>query len=132
MQPTPTANRSQHLRVALLTAALAATLVPAALPDARAEEAMRVRYQCLGRFDATEVTALFFNKAPSEVVLLVGREGALRLPQQRAANGARYADGTDIFWIKGDRANWTRGTTMTCQTVPSRVSSDRSSPEPTR
>ena len=86
--------------------------------NARAEDAIRAHYLCLGRFDATDVTALFFNKAPGAVVLLVGSEGATRLPQLPAASGARYGDGNEAFWIKGDQATWTlgRAPAMTCKT----------------
>ena len=91
---------------------------------AAAETAIRVRYLCTGRFDATDVTALFFNQAPAEVVLLVGSEGATRLPQQRSASGARYANGDETFWIKGDQASWTRGRApaMACKVGSSGVS----------
>jgi len=79
-----------------------------ALAAPQAEQAIRARYRCLGRFDAQDITALFFNQAPAEVVLLVG-EGATRLPQLPAASGARYVAGDQEFWIKGDRASWRLG-----------------------
>jgi|688.fasta_scaffold09699_14 membrane-bound inhibitor of C-type lysozyme len=59
---------------------------------AEAEQATRADYRCLGR-------------SPAEVVLLVG-ETATRLPQQRSADGARYAAAEQSFWIKGDQARW--------------------------
>jgi membrane-bound inhibitor of C-type lysozyme len=94
-------------------AALAAGLVGVglvvALPGgAWADAGIRADYLCKGRFDASEVTAFFFNDTPSAVVLLEG-EGATRLPQAVSASGARYSDGTQSFWVKGDRASWQRG-----------------------
>ena len=126
-----TRNRNARIQVAL-AALLTASASLSSCSSARAEEAIRARYLCLGRFDATDVTALFFNKAPGEVVLLVGSEGATRLRQQQAASGARYGDGDEEFWIKGDQATWTRGRarTLTCKTGSSGVSSG--SPAPTR
>ena len=83
------------------------------------EQAIRATYRCLGRFDAVDVTALFFNRPPSELVLLVG-ETATRLPQQLAADGGRYAAGDQEFWIKGDRATWRIGQapSMACGPKP--------------
>ena len=97
--------------------ALVAALLPGLAP-ARADEAIRAEYLCKGRFDATRVTAFFFNAAPSAVVLLVG-ETARRLPQARGASGARYASGEESFWIKGDSATWQLGKApaYTCDTV---------------
>ena len=87
--------------------AASAALMPSA--GGRAEEAIRARYVCKGEFDATEVTALFFNGRPSEVVLLTGSEGATRLLQGPSGSGARYGQGDDVFWIKGDQATWQQG-----------------------
>jgi membrane-bound inhibitor of C-type lysozyme len=86
----------------------------------RAEQALRAEYRCLGRFDATDVTALFFDQAPAEVVLLVGST-ATRLPQAIAASGSRYAAGDQEFWIKGDQASWRLGSAplMRCGLLPS-------------
>jgi len=83
------------------------------------DQAIRAAYRCLGRFDAVDVTALFFNRPPAEVVLLVG-ETATRLPQRRSADGGRYAAGAQEFWIKGDRASWRIGQAppMTCGPQP--------------
>lgn len=110
------------LWVALATAGLALTQAPlhaAAAPEP--DQAIRATYLCRGRFDAVELTALFFNRAPSEVILLVG-ETATRLPQQRAASGSRYAAGAQEFWIKGEQASWRLGphpaATMACETRP--------------
>jgi membrane-bound inhibitor of C-type lysozyme len=89
--------------------------------EAEAEQAIRATYLCRGRFDAVELTALFFNLEPSEVILLVG-ETATRLPRQLSASGSRYAGGAQEFWMKGDQADWRLGShpaaTMRCQTPP--------------
>ncbi|MEB3172451.1 MAG: MliC family protein [Cyanobacteriota bacterium] len=120
---------------AMLGAAGAAAAIATALtpqpPHARAEEPIRVTYLCTGTFDASEVRALFFNAAPSEVILLTGTEGASRLLQQRAANGARYADGDEVFWVKGDQASWQRGKAraLQCRTQ-SGLSSGSPAPTP--
>ncbi|MEB3234949.1 MAG: MliC family protein [Cyanobacteriota bacterium] len=98
---------------ALLSAVL--TLTAASATAARAEEPIRANYLCSGRFDATEVRALFFNGQPSEVVLLSGSEGASRLLQQPSGSGARYGDDNEQFWIKGDQASWQRGRARTLQ-----------------
>lgn len=49
------------------------------LVPARADGAIRAESLGKGRFDATRVTAFFFNQDPSAVVLLVG-ETARRRP----------------------------------------------------
>lgn len=85
------------------------------------EPAIRSSYLCRSRFDAVELTALFFNRDPSEVILLVG-ETATRLPRQRSGSGSRYAGGSQEFWIKGDQASWRLGphpaATMQCTAQP--------------
>jgi len=101
---------------------LALTVAPQPLlaaPPAAAEQAIRASYRCLGRFDAMDVTALFFNRPPAELVLLMG-ETATRLPQLRAASGSRYGSADQQFWIKGDRAIWTLGRSpaMACEVQP--------------
>lgn len=88
-----------------LPAGLAAPPPPA---SQEAEQAIRASYLCRGRFDATELTALFFNRDPAEVVLLVG-ETATRLPRQLSGSGSRYAEGDQEFWIKGEQASWRLG-----------------------
>lgn len=87
----------------------------------QAEQAIRASYRCLGHFDAVDLTALFFNRAPAELVLLEG-ETATRLPQQRAADGALYASGNQSFRLRGDNATWqpARGISLRCSTQPSR------------
>ena len=78
----------------------------------------RATFRCLGRFDAVEATALFFNREPAELVLLVG-ETATRLPRVLAASGVRYGAADQVFWIKGDRASWSLGKApaMACQVI---------------
>lgn len=93
----------------LIAALLAASATVATTGAGQAEGAIRTRYLCKGQFDATEVTALFFNNRPSEVVLLTGSEGATRLLQGPSGSGARYSQGDDVFWIKGDQATWQQG-----------------------
>jgi len=106
------------LAAACLGLGLTGTPVLAAT-EPHAEQAIRAAYLCRGRFDAVELTALLFNREPSEVILLVG-ESATRLPRQPAASGSRYAGGSQEFWIKGEQASWRLGphpaATMQCQT----------------
>ena len=80
----------------------------------------KVLFSCRGEFDERPITALFFNQAHAEVILLFedGRAGAVRLPQQRSASGARYGDGVESFWIKGDTATYTRGGAYQCKVIP--------------
>lgn len=87
---------------------LVAAVLALSPPLAWAEPGIRADYLCKGRFDATELTAFFFNDSPSAVVLLVG-EGAARLPQVISASGARYSDGRQTFWVKGELASWQQG-----------------------
>ena len=104
--------------VAVMTATAAAQL-PA--ERAQTEELLserRVNYSCHGEFDFREVTALFFNQTAAEVILLFSgdaRYGAVRLPQQRSASGARYSDGRETFWVKGDTATYMRGGSYQCK-----------------
>ena len=114
---TPPLTLPVHL-TALLLAVLSGLTLLAAPPASRAEEPIQAHYMCKGLLDAAEVRALFFNQAPGEVVLLTGSEGATRLLQQRSADGARYAEGNESFWVKGDRAIWQRGTSKTLQCDP--------------
>jgi membrane-bound inhibitor of C-type lysozyme len=93
--------RQVGLAAAVLTAALRAMAADGIEPEA----AIRARYLCQGRFEAVQLTALFFNAQPREVVLLQG-EQAIRLPSQSSASGALYGAGAQSFWVKGDRATW--------------------------
>ena len=93
----------------LFCALLAATAALMPTASGRAEEAIQARYVCKGALEATEVTALFFNGQPSEVVLLSGSTGAERLLQGPSGSGARYIQGDAVFWVKGDQASWQQG-----------------------
>lgn len=64
--------------VCLVAVAVAAALLSGPAP-ARANEGIRADFLCKGCFDASRVTAFFFNEAPSAVVLVVG-ETARRPP----------------------------------------------------
>ena len=102
----PGRPRWRQLALAAVLGAAALQALPALCREP--EAAIRATYLCRGRFDAVQLTALFFNAEPREVVLLQG-EQAIRLPQQLTADGARYASGDQSFWLKGDRATWQVG-----------------------
>lgn len=97
--------------------ALAAALLVALPVASRGEEGLRADYLCKGHFDASEVTAFFFNGTPDVVVLLVG-EGATLLPRAMSGSGARYSDGGQTFWVKGERATWQQGQAPTRNCEP--------------
>jgi membrane-bound inhibitor of C-type lysozyme len=117
----PLQTRRGALALAILSLAAAIPGPLRAEPASEPEQANRATYLCRGRFDALPITALFFIRQPSEVVLLEGTT-ATRLPQQLSASGARYGSGSMEFWIKGDEASWRRGphptTTMQCTAQP--------------
>ena len=94
-------------------------LTPIAPQRALAEEpAQVVRYGCQGKSDVRSIWALFFNQQPAEVILIdAGAHSGDRLLQGRSASGARYSDGDQVFWIKGDTATWQRGGTYRCQAL---------------
>ena len=106
-----------------LCAAFAA-IAPAALApgSARAEPpANVVRYRCSGSSGVRSMWALFFNSNPAEVVLLPeGSHAGDRLLQLPSGSGARYGDGNQEFWIKGDTARWQHGGTAQCRVVQER------------
>lgn len=77
---------------------------------ARAEAAIRAEYRCSGAGAPVDVTALFFPLPPRHMVLIVDKQ-ARRLPQAPSASGARYAEGSQEFWVKGREATWLRGGT---------------------
>ncbi len=89
-------------------ALLAVATIPALAGVVRAEAGIRADFLCKGQADAVELTAFFFNDRPTAMVLLVG-EGATRLFQTISASGARYSDGQQTFWVKGDQASWQQG-----------------------
>jgi membrane-bound inhibitor of C-type lysozyme len=105
-------------------AGLAAALAAGSLPGSivRAEELPSerlVQFACHGESDHRQLTALFFNEPPAEVVLLYenGQAGAVRLFQQRSGSGARYGDGSQTFWVKGDTAIYQRGGSYQCKAI---------------
>ena len=100
----PGRPRWRQLALVAVLGAAAWQVLPALCREP--ETAVRATYLCRGRFDAVQLTALFFNAEPREVVLLQG-EQATRLPQQLAADGARYASGGQSFWLdrKSTRLN---------------------------
>lgn len=118
-----THNRPLRLAATALLALEAIGAWPVSLPGqvGLAEEVLderRVRYGCHGEFDYREITALFFNQTPAEVILLWGdSQGGVRLLQQRSASGARYSDGVESFWIKGDTATYKRGGLYQCKVI---------------
>lgn len=79
--------------------ALAGAVLAMGLAPAFAEDKTGVIYRC---DDGKGVTASFVT-APSEVLLTTGGQ-SFRLPQGLSGSGARYTDGTVVFWIKGDDA----------------------------
>jgi membrane-bound inhibitor of C-type lysozyme len=82
------------------------------------EPAHVVHYACRGEFDVRSIWALFFHQQPAEVILIhAGTHSGDRLLQRRSASGARYGDGDQEFWIKGDTATWQRGSTYQCKAV---------------
>lgn len=81
--------------------------------------ATQASYRCDG---GTQLTADFsaVGAVPAQVELLfAGQDGDLVLPQVESADGGRYADASNEFWIKGNSATLTRqGKAETCQVVP--------------
>lgn len=78
--------------------------------------ATEASYKCDG---GTELTAIFspVGSTPGQVELLfAGEDGDLVLPQAMSADGGRYADADNEFWIKGNSATLTRdGKSETCE-----------------
>jgi membrane-bound inhibitor of C-type lysozyme len=106
--------------LAALSAGVAITSLGLITPQvAVAEEpAHVVHYACRGAFDVRSIWALFFHQQPAEVILIhAGTHSGDRLLQRRSASGARYGDGDQEFWIKGDTATWQRGGTYQCKAV---------------
>jgi membrane-bound inhibitor of C-type lysozyme len=76
--------------------------------EALAEPAIRAQYRCGGSgIRPIEVTALFFPSEPRQVVLIEGT-AANRLLQAPSGSGARYSDGQQEFWVRGQQAHWLR------------------------
>ena len=78
--------------------------------------ATEASYTCDG---GTKLTAIFspVGTTPGQVELLFeGKDGDLVLPQAVSADGGRYADSDNEFWIKGNSATLTQsGKTETCE-----------------
>jgi membrane-bound inhibitor of C-type lysozyme len=78
--------------------------------------ATQASYSCDG---GTKLTADFspVGATPAQVELLFeGEDGDLVLPQVLSADGGRYADVDNEFWIKGNSATLTRaGKAETCE-----------------
>lgn len=103
-----------HIAVRAL---VALTALAAATTASFATEAS---YDCN---DGTKLTAIFspVGTTPGNVELLfAGEDGDLVLPQAVSADGGRYADADNEFWIKGNSATLTRsGKSATCETTRS-------------
>lgn len=89
----------------------------AALPlmsvaPAFAQDQAGVMYRC---DDGTAVIASFVNSTNEVLITTGGR--SFRLPQARSGSGARYTDGSVVFWIKGDDAQFeVAGRSTNCHT----------------
>ncbi|MEZ2130862.1 MULTISPECIES: MliC family protein [unclassified Sinorhizobium] len=77
---------------------LGAILLLSAAP-AFAQDQAGVIYRC---DDSTTVIASFMSSTNEALITTGGR--SFRLPQARSGSGARYTDGSVVFWIKGDDA----------------------------
>jgi membrane-bound inhibitor of C-type lysozyme len=68
--------------------------------------------------DGSVVQADFRNDTIPRIVVLTIGDDRITLPQQRSADGARYADSTTEFWNKGRDASFTRsGGHTTCHSA---------------
>lgn len=54
--------------------------------------------------DGTLAAAVFVDGRDPAVLLSVGGAPAQRLPQVEAASGARFGDGSTLFWVQGAEA----------------------------
>ena len=79
--------------------ALSGAVLLMSLAPAFAEDKAAVIYRC---DDGEGATASFVTE-PSAVLLTTGGK-SFRLPQGMSGSGARYTDGTVLFWIKGNDA----------------------------
>jgi putative lipoprotein len=78
-------------------------------PDAPSKPAIVARFDC----DTLALTATFHD---NRVVIEVPEQPSLTLPQAISASGARYSNGTDTFWNKGQEATFERrGHTEMCR-----------------
>ena len=79
--------------------ALAGAVFLASLAQAFAEDRTGVIYRC---DDGKGVTASFLTATNEALITTDGQ--TFRLPQGLSGSGARYTDGTVLFWIKGNDA----------------------------
>lgn len=101
------AKRHLGISAAVFGAGLLALAAPAAA-DATA------RYRC---DDGAAFTALFTSE-PGAAALSFADGRSLTLPQALSADGGRYADDANEFWIKGKGASLTMGgKTTTCKAI---------------
>lgn len=84
--------------------------------------ATEASYSCDG---GTRLVAIFspVGTTPGNVELLfAGQDGDLVLPQAVSADGGRYADADNEFWIKGNSATLTQhGKAETCEVEPAKT-----------
>lgn len=88
-------GRHRHLSAlagAIVVAAIAAACAPSA------KEPVRARYDCGA---AGTVRVAYFDES---VRLAVGEGAARTLPRARSGSGARFTDGTVLFWDRGRKA----------------------------
>ena len=111
----PSITRLNTIVKALLVPMTVVVAMGVAQPIALGEELTDekiVQYGCSGEFDYREMTVLFFDSSPAEVVLRWRMNGAdrggIRLLRQRSAAGVRYTDGSQSFWVKGKSATYQR------------------------
>ena len=78
--------------------ALGAIVLLSAAP-AFAQDHTGVIYRC---DDGSTVIASFMNATNEALITTGGR--SFRLPQAMSGSGARYTDGSVLFWIKGNDA----------------------------
>lgn len=82
----------------VMCGALGAMLLLSVVP-ACAQDSIGVIYRC---DDGVSVTASFVSSTNETLITTGGR--SYRLPQARSGSGARYTDGSVVFWIKGKDA----------------------------
>lgn len=93
--------RPYKLFVLIVASALLVACGGAAQPQdsSPAEDVIKATFVCP---DGTEIDAVFDNAAGTVTISLP--DDTLTLPQVESASGAKYSDGTTVFWNKGDEA----------------------------
>ena len=86
-------------RIGMAVFGVPGAVLLAGLAPAFAQDHAGVIYRC---DDGTTLTASFVT-SPNEVLITTGGR-SFRLPQGLSGSGARYTDGSVVFWIKGDNA----------------------------